>query len=312
MMKTKFGFFIVIFLFTVFSCQKSDYLSGTDEELVLKSAEITAGDITLQSILEEANYEAELFAQSEMWLRQLAHFQHGRKNLLHGLLNPRYADGQYPQVSIDTAATGYPIKITIDYGDKTVLHHGRELSGVITVEISAAKGTNGATRTINYIDCRVDSIGINGTCKETFNGDNATTKKITNTSEVNFVLADGTKLSRTGTELREWITGISTQQNPKDDTIQVTGKQTISSSTGDSWTKNIKEPLIRTGLCRHYVKGIVEYIVKGSVAVILDYGDGTCDDTATVTANSESVDIKLAGKMAKPDIDGFHKGKGKH
>jgi hypothetical protein len=312
MKKTKIGFILAILFIALFSCQKNDDLSLNSDELILKSAEIAASDITLQSILEETNYEAELFAQSEMWLRQLARFQHGRKDLLHGIPNPRYANGQYPVVSIDTAATGYPIKITIDYGDKTVLQHGRELSGVVTIEISSAKATDGATRTITYTNCKVDSIGVEGTTKEVFNGDNATTRKITNTSDVKFVLADGTKLTKTGNELRDWMSGVATQQNPKDDTIKVTGKQNISSSTGDSWTKNIKEPLIKTGLCRHYVKGIVEYSVKGSVAVTLDYGDGTCDDTATVTYNGKTVDIALGGKMAKPDIDGFHKRFGKH
>jgi hypothetical protein len=92
----------------------------------------------------------------------------------------------------------------------------------------------------------------------------------------------------------------------------VTGNESISRSNGDSWTKNISNPLIRLGTCRHYVKGVVEYKVKGSVAVVLNYGDGTCDDKATVTANGKTVDIVLAMKKAGPIGGRFPWGKGKH
>lgn len=304
MKKTKFGILSAILLIVFNACQHDDVATISDDELVLKSAEVTASDVTLQSILEDVNYDAELFAQSEMWLRQLAHFNHGKTNLLKDKANPRYADGSFPNVSIDTAAAGYPIKITIDYGTGTTLHHGRKLSGVVTIEISAAHNTNGATRTITYTNCKVDSIQVGGSSKEVFTGDNATTRKITNTADVNFVLANGTKLARKGDEVREWLAGIATQQDHSDDKIQVTGSQSISSSTGDSWTKTIKTPLIRTGECRYYVSGIVEYLVKGSVAATLNYGDGTCDEVATVTASGKTVEIELKSK-AMPKTEGF-------
>jgi hypothetical protein len=311
MMKTKFGFIIAFLTLAIISCQNDDLnVTGTDDALVLKSGEVVAGDITIESVLEEANYEAELFAQSEMWLRQLSKFTHGKRDLLKGKSNPRYADGKFPVVSIDTAAAGYPITITVEYGDGIELHHGRLVKGTVIVELSAAKDTDGAKRTITYKNCTIDSVQVSGNCVELFSGDNATTRKITKTVNAAFVLADGTKLQKTGSGVEEWLEGLATQQDHSDDKISKTGTQSISSSTGDSWSKTIKEALIRLGSCRHYVKGVVEYVVNNKSVASLNYGDGTCDNLAVMTANGTQVEIELQDKQAKSKGHNSH-GKGK-
>lgn len=300
------SFLMILF----FACQKDETITTTDET-VLKSGAIVAGDITVESVLSEANYEAELFSQSEKWLRSLSKFKHGKKNLFGGKLNNRYAEGTYPEVSIDTAEAGYPITILIDYGDSTVLHHGRTISGTVSVEITAARNTDGAKRIITYNGCKIDSVTVKGTQVELFNGDNSTTRKNTVTTDVSFELDNGTKLDRKGTAVHEWLEGLATQQFHADDKIQKTGSMSVSSSDGNEWVKTIKEPLIRLGDCRNYVQGTVEYLLNSEVVAVLDYGDGTCDTTAVVTIGDQQVEISLADKKAKAEKGKSKKGKGK-
>jgi hypothetical protein len=277
----------------------------------LKSGEIVAGDITVESVLSEANYEAEIFSQSEMWLRALSKFKHGKKNLFDGKKSDRYADGKFPDVSIDTAAAGYPITILIDYGTGTVLHHGKTISGTVSIEITAARNTDGAKRIITYNGCKIDSVTVTGTEVELFNGDNATTRKTTVTTDVNFVLDNGTKLARKGTAVHEWLEGLTTQQEHADDKIQKTGSMSVKSSDGNEWTKTIKEPLIRLGNCRNYVQGSVEYLLNSNVVAVLDYGTGACDTIAILTVGDKQVEISLAGTHAKPENGMPGKGKWK-
>jgi len=289
-MKTRNFILATIVMVAFFACQKDD---TTNNEVVMKSGEIVAGDINIESALDEANYEAELFSQSGKWLRELSKFHHGKKNLLEGKHCDRYANGAFPAISIDTAEAGYPITILIDYGDGIEMHHGKIISGTVSIEITAEKNTEGAQRIIKYNNCKIDSVTVTGTEVEIFNGDNATTRKTILTSNVNFKLDNGTEFARTGTTTHEWLEGISTQQNHSDDKIQKTGETSIISSTGNKWTKKIVSPLIRLGDCHHYVQGTVDFILNGDTAATLDYGSGDCDNTALLTIGYEQVEITL-------------------
>ena len=300
-MKTRNLILMSFLMIVFFACQKDETTTTTDET-ALKSGEIVASDITVESVLSEANYEAELFSQSEMWLRALSKFKHGKKNLFDGKHSDRYADGKFPEVSIDTAEAGYPITILIDYGDGTVLHHGKTISGTVSIEITAARNTDGAKRIVTYNGCKIDSVTVTGTETELFNGDNATTRKTTVTTDLNFVLDNGTKLARKGTAVHEWLEGLATQQEHADDKIQKTGSVSVSSSDGNEWVKTIKEPLIRLGTCRNYVQGTVEYLLNSEVVAVLDYGTGACDTTAVLTVGDKQVEISLAGPHAKPEL----------
>ncbi len=296
--------FMIMPAIMLFSCQNQDDLTAdlNSGNLVLKSAGIAVTDVTVESVLAETTYEAEFFAESEHLLRELSHLRRGG-DLLRGRYCPRYEEGDMPYVTIDTAATGYPIVITIAYGDSTVLHHGKVISGTVSIEISAPKHTDGATRTITYTDCMVDSVSINGVSTEVFSGDN-TNSSVTTTTFATFVLADGTVLQLSGEHTREWLAGQDTPLVHEDDLIQITGSDEISSSNGDVWTKQITEPLVKSGECRNIVQGVVQYLTNNVVIAELNYGDGTCDDVAVLTSNGESVEIQLKDRMAKAHLDG--------
>lgn len=313
-MKTTILGLIAVLSFALFSCQNIEGTSSTtsNEDQVLKSAAIAVNDVAVESVAQEADYEADFFAESEHLLRQLSHYK-GKKNLMKGRSGTHYANDNCPNVSIDTASTGYPIVITIDYGDSTELHNGRFISGIVTIEISAPRGTDGKTNTITYTNCVIDSITINGVSTEVFTGDNETTRIVTISSDVTFELADGTVLDRVGTRVREWIAGLDTPMEHSDDMIQITGSIEITSSTGDNWEKLIVEPLIKTGECRHPVQGTVQYSQNGVIISELNYGDGECDNIATLTVDGETVEIELQGNMPKancPDNNGNGKDNG--
>lgn len=301
-MKTQILSFIVILSSAFFSCQKlDDNKVLNSEESVLKSAEIAENEIMVSSVVEEANYEAEFFADSEKLLRKLSRFGN-IKNYLVGKQNMRYLAKHAPEVNIDSSDTGYPVVITLDYGDGTELNNGRILSGIIIIEISAPKGTDGATRIITYDDCVIDSVGINGVCNQVFNGDNETTRVITNSSEVTFTMADGLVIDRTGSHVREWISGIDTPMEHDDDQISITGSTDLSTSLGDTWSRLIVEPLIKLGDCRHYVQGVIQISQNGEIVSLLDFGDGECDYIAELTTDGETIEIELKDRKPKANM----------
>lgn len=309
-MKTKILTLLVIFTFALFSCQNNDEsLSADQSASLLKSATITVNDIAVESVSQEANFETDFYGGYEHLLRQLAHFKGRKGNLLEGKNGLHYLEGQSPVISIDTAETGYPITITIEYGDSTITKHGRVIGGTVKIEISGEKNTDGSSRKISYIGCTIDSIGIDGTSSETFIGDNVTIRKTTNTSDVTFTLADGAVIERVGTTIREWLAGLATTTDRSDDLIQTTGSINVKCSTGDTYARLITEPLINLGDCHHPVKGIVQYSQNGTVLAELNYGDGNCDNLAVMTTDGETIEIELKGKMPKANLDSHKKGR---
>lgn len=311
-MKTNTFLLLIALSFTFFSCEKlstDDLMTTETEELILKSATIAENDILVESVSDEMIDEAAFFMEMEGLLKQLARVK-GGKNLMEGHKGKRYHEGFGPVISVDTAETGYPMTITIDYGDGVELRNGRVITGLVSIELSAQRGTDGATRTITYSNCSIDSVNINGTVVETCSGDQLTMRQISSTSAVTFVLADGTIIEREGNHTRNWISGLDTPEERDDDMIEITGSVYAETSNGNTWERIITEPLIRTGDCRHHVQGVVEFSQNGNLLSSLDFGDGTCDNLAILTVDGESIEIELKDRKPKANIEKFRtKGK---
>jgi hypothetical protein len=316
-MKTTIQSILVLSAFAFFACDKS----ATDEVIIpetdlstaqLKSATLTVNDVAVESVAEEANLEINFYGEYEKILRQMARIKGNKKDLLKGNGKFNYLDGKVPVVSIDKTDDSYPVTITIDYGTGIETMHGRVLSGLITVVISGPRNEDGSTRTITYTNCKIDDISISGTSTETFNGDNETSRKRTIASELQFTLADGTVLDRSGNHVNNWISGLDTPMEKSDDKIEISGSVLIKSSTGDSYSRVITETLVKLGDCKHPVQGIVTISQNGVIISELDYGDGTCDNLATLTTDGSIVEIELKEKdMPKAKTEGKHQRKGK-
>jgi len=307
-MKTKILALLVISSFAIFSCQKNDESTSAESASLLKSATIAAADVAVQSASVEATLEADFYAGYERILRELAHVKGKKGDLLHGHDILHYVQGETPVVTIDTAAAGYPITITIDYGAGIETNHGKVISGIVTIKINGDKNTNGSTRKITFDKCAIDTIAINGSSIEQFAGDNTTTRKIINNSDVTFTITDGPVLVRKGTETSEWLAGLTTPKERDDDKIVITGSITVNNTTDNiSYSRTITDGLIKLGDCRNIVDGTVEYRQGTNLLATLDYGDGTCDNVATLAVGGTTTEVTLKGSGDGKD-HGHHGG----
>src|SRR5262249_32088485 len=91
---------------------------------------------------------------------------------------------------------------------------------------------------------------------------------------------------------REWIQGESTLLI-FDDVYSITGSASGTDQNGNPFTVTITNPLIVKVTCPWITEGTLS-ITHGSLpTATLDYGDGTCDDQATVTINGNTFVITL-------------------
>ena len=94
---------------------------------------------------------------------------------------------------------------------------------------------------------------------------------------------------------REWLTGENTLAW-SDDIYSITGTANGTTSNSNSFTSVITSPLIRNmaiGCRKHFTQGILEHTPSGKAMRSIDYGNGACDDQATVTINGNTYTITL-------------------
>lgn len=105
----------------------------------------------------------------------------------------------------------------------------------------------------------------------------------------------GGTISWQSTRQREWTAGESTLIWT-DDMYSITGNASGTTSNGNSFNSVITSPLIRNmafGCRRHFTQGKLEHTPGGKATRYIDYGNGACDDQATVTINGNVYPITL-------------------
>jgi hypothetical protein len=303
-MKRIFGFLCAISLgIVIWSCQK-DNLQSSDslDSATLKSATIALTDNKLEAALSEVEYESDFYSGIEklLWNGHHGGMKWGWKDFGH------YKGGKGPDIELTGSTTTYPKTITLDYGDSTVIHHGRVLKGKVIIEISAAPRTDGSTRKITYQNLVVDTITVNGTSTSVFKGDNKTSAAENYSEDIKFVYTDGKEITWKGTKIRKWVQGLATDTLRSDDVIEITGNVNASIKGGSVYVKEITVPLVRKGDCKYIVSGVIQLKVDNTLISSVDYGTGDCDASATLTKDGTTVTLDLTKNEAHKDMPHHH------
>ncbi len=290
--------------------------ADVNQSLILKDAETEDAE-------EVSNYEIDFFTSTKHAIKDFGndwrnrHMQgqgHGQGQGQGLMMGGRYRAGHLLDITVDSTESGYPKTIALDYGTGTELGNGKVIRGKIIINVSGPPLTNGSVKEISYEDFSIDSLGISGNKVITFIGDNTTSKVFSSTSSLMFTFADGSTMSKTSEKLRQWVSGIDTELDPKDDIIHITGSSSSVRSDGNEMQKLINEALVKTGNCKFITQGIVTFTKTGEPPAVLDYGDGTCDRNATITKDGETKEIILGKKKGGPghaNGEGHGKGNGK-
>ena len=185
--------------------------------------------------------------------------------------------------------------VTVDFGTGCTTPNGNVLSGKIIMNYN--KDTSTQSVTINYT---LENFYFNDLSVEATNSivhvrqnDNGHPQSVI-TFDTKVTWPDGTFISRKGTRTREWIEGYDTLDFG-DNVFLVTGNWEDTFKDGSVVTATVTTPLRREMTCRYFVSGVIQFEKNGKTAT-LDFGDGTCDNTATFTGpDGVAVEITLRG-----------------
>ncbi len=197
-------------------------------------------------------------------------------------------------ITLDT--TVFPRVLTIDFGDTNCLgNDGRYRRGKILISFTGRYWHPGTIITTTFDEYYVNDNQVEGTKVITNNGFNDSGNMNWDISVNGLItLANGGgTISWVSQRNREWIEGISTPNNRWDNIYLITGQATGQRANGLHWTRQITSPLRIELACRFIVSGTVEINPEGKPVRILDFGDGSCDNEATVTVNGNTYTIYL-------------------
>lgn len=201
---------------------------------------------------------------------------------------------QCATVTHDTVST--PRALTIDFGASNCLcNDGRYRRGKILVTYTGRYFENGSVRTITFDNFHRNDNKVEGTRIVTNNGlNNAGQYSWTITANnMKITRTDGTFHSWSSTRTRTMIAGQSTPLIWSDDEYSITGSASGTNRNGVAYTANITTPLHRSMSCRWIDTGVITISPTGKAERELDYGNGNCDDEATIRVGSRTRTINL-------------------
>ena len=278
-------FFLVLLLFT--SCDSDN--SGSDEafnSLIIEEAqEITEIDDTSESINEIIESSYLEIAASDFFKSSEYKSQQDRRFL-----------SDCVQISKELKQ-GY-IEIILDYGEGCTTKRQHEAKGKIIIHIDPSIETATVNMTYMFENFYINDKKIEGSVEKQrsrINDNGNPQSQIT--KNIKIIWVDGAYSTIKGQRTREWIDGKDNELWG-DNVFSITGNWTITKRDGTVFTSSIIEPLIRTLACRFIVSGLVE-IKNADTISQLDYGNGECDDMATITKGGNSYEIHIRRKKGK-------------
>lgn len=202
--------------------------------------------------------------------------------------------------TFDPSRKVFPHQKTIDYGSGCVCMDGLTRAGKKMIMIYANPDSSAAGTLVSettFSNFSVDGVNIQGDVKTYVNSPAIPGPRVLKVV-ANKNLSDSKGNTKTFTATSYWTqtTGAGTLTH-RDDIYQITssasGNETLDGATAIQWTSNTDplHPVIKPGDCYYRTQGGLQinlHVVTGGgsdFTEYLDYGDGNCDNNATLSIN---------------------------
>ncbi len=185
-----------------------------------------------------------------------------------------------------TPAQGFPKTIVIDFGTSCT-HNGITRSGKINIVLSDSVRKNGSTAVMTFDNYFVNLYKVEGTLTWT-NTSLPNTRSWTRRTENGKITApDQRYWLHSGFRTVVQTAGVNTPFNLLDDVFSITGTHSVSNSNGDTRDITVLNALQKKTACHNIDKGNLKVQGPNHYAII-DFGDGTCDNLATISIDGRT------------------------
>lgn len=260
-------------------CNKNNQLTTSDSEVAADNS------------LAENNFD-EIFKASD-------------EAASYGTMSLKTADeesfnGSCATVTVDTTTSPGHKLVVVDFGTGCTGNDGKVRSGKILIDQNGKKMVPGTVRIVTLDNFYVDGNKIEGTKTVTCNQPNAQGQPNWTVDVANgkITLANnGGTITWVSTRTRTMTDGYTTLKF-NDDKYSITGSASGTNAKGVSYALAITNPLIIDFSCSicHLTAGTITITPSGKTARVVDYGNGNCDDDATITVGKKTQSFKIRKK----------------
>ena len=182
-------------------------------------------------------------------------------------------------------------RVTIDFGAGCLGENQKEYAGKIIILYQ--KTAVGVSKTVSFDGFSINKNKIEGMQFVALRKANDAGNPVSAiTYDIKITLVSGDAISRKGRRVREKIRGKDTR-NLGDDVYGINGVWESTDKQGIAKRITITKKIIKANACKFLVSGIVE-ISKKDMKATLDFGNGSCDNTAILTdSNGNQREITL-------------------
>lgn len=208
--------------------------------------------------------------------------------------NNKETSSDCPAVSFSAPLGTFPNTMTIDFGTGCTGYYGIERSGKINATFTAAYKDSDCVITIVPEDYTVQGAGVEGVKTITNLGINTAGNMHFSVvvTDAKITLTGGQTIQWNSTRDREWLEGISTALL-NDDVYLITGGAEGINRDELPFTMTITSAIRKEMDCRWILSGIVNITPEGIETRTINYGSGTCDNTAILTVGDFTTEITL-------------------
>lgn len=181
--------------------------------------------------------------------------------------------------------------LTLDFGSTNcTCKDGKQRRGKIQVEYKGGKEVVGTSVVYTADQYFVNNYGVSGKKTVTYSAPLTWNIKV---QDGIVTKPDGTKVSWESDRVRKMIAGQTTLTDYTDDTYEITGTSNGVNAEGNKYAFSTETALVKSMGCQYIKAGKLKIERDGKKDAVVDYGDGTCDDKATVKIGNRSKDITL-------------------
>jgi len=207
-------------------------------------------------------------------------------NNVAGNFAPQPVENIIPCATITiTPASGFPKTIVIDFGTSCT-HNGITRSGKINIVLTDSVRRPGSTATMTFTNYFVNLYKVEGTITWTNTSTPGTRSWTRNTQNGKITAPDGRYWLHNGTRYVVQTAGVNTA-TIIDDVFSITGNHSVTNAAGATRDCNVLEALQKKTACSNIDKGKLKVQGPNHYAVI-DFGDGTCDNLATISIDGRA------------------------
>lgn len=191
-------------------------------------------------------------------------------------------------ITIDTISQ--PHTLTVDWGNTNCdCNDGKTRRGKIVTTFTGSYLAQGTVLTHTPVGYYVNDVLIEGTKTVENMGLNANGKPYFNVViDGQATFTNGETMTYLSSRVRTWTSGFNTPIYRWDDTYEITGSASGAHSNGSSFVSDVITPVgINIG-CGFPVSGVIDFTPSGLPTRTINYGDGACDLTFTVTVNGNT------------------------